>query len=103
MPYRRFSNLGSSNLYNGFSMYALYYGCESENEDDKPIISKITSDNTRLTKEDIKLARSNGNVIIGVGEKVYSLPSDFVDSHPGGAQVLKVSNGYNVENIWKNN
>ena len=104
MPSRLFSRIASVSdniLFCGSSIYSMYFGygykdSEYNQNNTKP-------NNMRLKKEDISAAQSKGNVVIGVGEKIYSVPSDFVNSHPGGAKVLKESNGYNIENIWKNN
>ena len=98
MSSRQFARLASSNFFHGFSMYAMYFGYGYK--DGEYNQNNTKSNNIRLKKEDISAAQSKGNVVIGVGEKIYSVPSDFVNSHPGGAKVIKESNGYNIENIW---
>ena len=103
MSSRFFSRVASSGVSSGAFSLSEFFGNNLYEEGNPKIKTKT---NNILNQEDIDSRKRDtdvtGVVIIGVDRKIYSLPKDFVDAHPGGSKILQSANGYNVAKVWEN-
>lgn len=52
------------------------------------------------TLDEITHLIAQGKTIIAVGDEIYDI-TEFVNSHPGGCDVLKAANGHNILSLWE--